>query len=115
MRIGTFTKAALTASAFVVGGVTLAAPAANAAPADSGTWDALAECEANGDWHINTGNGFYGGLQFQQSTWEGYGGTEYAPRADLATREQQIEIGERTLEGQGWGAWPACSSSLGLR
>lgn len=91
--------------------MTLAAPA-NAAP-DS-DWDALAQCESGGDWAINTGNGFYGGLQFQQSTWEGYGGTEFAPRADLATREQQIAVAERTLAGQGWGAWPACSQQLGL-
>jgi len=93
----------------VVGG--LAAPAD---AADDSTWDQLASCESGGDWSINTGNGFYGGLQFYQPTWEGYGGTEYASRADLATREQQIAVAERVLDSQGWGAWPACSAELGL-
>jgi len=78
-------------------------------------WDDLAQCEASGNWHINTGNGFFGGLQFVQSTWVGFGGLGYAPRADLASREQQIHIAEWVLRGQGWGAWPACSSRLGLR
>lgn len=71
-------------------------------------WDAVAQCESGGNWHINTGNGFYGGLQFTYSTWLGYGGGAYAPRADLATREQQIAIAERVLAGQGIGAWPVC-------
>lgn len=88
-----------------------------AAPAVSNgsTWDALAQCESNGNWAINTGNGYYGGLQFSQSTWAAYGGTQFAPRADLATREQQIAIAEKTRASQGWGAWPACSAKLGLR
>ena len=81
----------------------------------SGThWDTLAQCEATGNWAINTGNGFYGGLQFTQSTWLAYGGGAYASRADFASREQQIAVAERVLVGQGWGAWPACSSRLGL-
>ncbi|MEU5843515.1 transglycosylase family protein [Rhodococcus sp. NPDC047139] len=79
------------------------------------TWDALAQCEATGNWSINTGNGFYGGLQFTQQTWAGFGGTQYAPRADLATREQQIAVAEKVQAVQGWGAWPACTSKLGLR
>ena len=78
-------------------------------------WDHLAQCESGGDWHINTGNGFYGGLQFLPSTWSGFGGGEFAPRADLASREQQIVVAERVLAAQGWGAWPACSQRLGLR
>jgi hypothetical protein len=78
-------------------------------------WDDLAQCEASGNWHINTGNGYFGGLQFVQSTWVGFGGLGYAPRADLASREQQIHIAEWVLRGQGWGAWPACSARLGLR
>lgn len=69
-------------------------------------WDAIAQKESGGNWSTNTGNGYYGGLQFAQSTWEGMGGTEFAPRADLATREQQIAIAERTLAKQGPGAWP---------
>lgn len=93
------------------GALLLTAAPAQAAP-DS-TWDALAECESGGDWGINTGNGYYGGLQFSQSTWEAYGGTEYAGSANNATREQQIAVAERTLAGQGWGAWPSCSAQIG--
>ncbi|HUO37886.1 MAG TPA: transglycosylase family protein [Mycobacterium sp.] len=76
---------------------------------NSATWDALASCEASGNWAINTGNGFYGGVQFDQNTWERNGGLRYAPRADLATREEQIAIAEVTQARQGWGAWPVCS------
>ncbi|AKE89052.1 resuscitation-promoting factor [Rhodococcus aetherivorans] len=81
----------------------------------SSTWDALAQCEATGNWAINTGNGFYGGLQFTQQTWAAFGGTQYAPRADLASREQQIAVAEKVQAAQGWGAWPACTSKMGLR
>lgn len=113
--VQTATKAvstlALSGAAALAMGV-LSSASANAAP-DS-DWDRLAQCEAGGNWQINTGNGYYGGLQFNQGTWEAHGGTEYAPRADLATREQQIAVAERVLASQGWGAWPACSSSLGL-
>lgn len=85
------------------------------AVSNGSTWDAIAHCEATGNWGINTGNGFYGGLQFTQGTWAGFGGTEYAPRADLATREQQIAVAEKVQAAQGWGAWPACTSKLGMR
>lgn len=78
-------------------------------------WDALAQCEAGGNWSINTGNGYYGGVQFDQNTWARQGGLKYAPRADLATREEQIAIAEITQARQGWGAWPTCSSRAGLR
>ncbi|WP_019932877.1 resuscitation-promoting factor [Nocardia sp. BMG111209] len=81
---------------------------------DGSTWDALASCESGGNWGINTGNGYFGGVQFDQSTWERQGGTRYAPRADLATREEQIAIAEVTRSRQGWGAWPACTSRLGI-
>ncbi|WP_067848145.1 resuscitation-promoting factor [Nocardia lijiangensis] len=81
---------------------------------DGQIWDALARCESNGNWAINTGNGYYGGIQFDQSTWERQGGLRYAPRADMATREEQIAIAEVTRARQGWGAWPACTSRLGL-
>ncbi|KUI29390.1 Resuscitation-promoting factor RpfB [Mycobacterium sp. IS-1496] len=77
------------------------------------TWDALAQCEAGGNWSINTGNGYFGGVQFDQNTWERNGGLRYAPRADLATREEQIAIAEVTRARQGWGAWPTCSGRLG--
>jgi resuscitation-promoting factor RpfB len=76
---------------------------------NSATWDALASCESTGNWAINTGNGFFGGVQFNQNTWERHGGLRYAPRADLATREEQIAIAEVTRARQGWGAWPVCS------
>ena len=79
------------------------------------TWDALSACESGGNWAINTGNGFYGGVQFNQSTWERHGGLHYAPRADLATREEQIAIAEVTRARQGWGAWPVCSVRAGVR
>ncbi|MFE5283774.1 transglycosylase family protein [Nocardia sp. NPDC056611] len=81
---------------------------------DGRTWDALASCESGGNWAINTGNGYFGGIQFDQSTWERQGGTRYAPRADMATREEQIAIAEVTRARQGWGAWPACTSRLGI-
>lgn len=76
-------------------------------------WDDLAACESSGDWHINSGNGFYGGLQFYQPTWEMFGGLAYARRADLATPAQQIAVAEKVLRAQGWGAWPVCSKKIG--
>jgi uncharacterized protein YabE (DUF348 family)/transposase len=85
-------------------------PVGNAA-----TWDAVAACEAGGNWAINTGNGFYGGVQFNQNTWERNGGLRYAPRADLATREEQIAIAEVTRVRQGWGAWPVCGARLAAK
>nr|WP_221203146.1 transglycosylase family protein [Modestobacter versicolor] len=90
-----------------------AAPAPAAPPPAAGNdWDAVARCESGGNWSINTGNGYYGGLQFSQSTWAAYGGTAYASRADLASREQQIAVGEEVLAGQGAGAWPTCGKLL---
>lgn len=100
------------AGATAIAAATIVVPAANAAP-DS-DWDRLAQCESGGDWSINTGNGYHGGLQFHPQTWLAYGGGEFAPTADQATREQQIVVGERTLAAAGWGQWPACSASLGL-
>jgi uncharacterized protein YabE (DUF348 family)/transposase len=82
---------------------------------NSATWDALASCESTGNWAINTGNGFFGGVQFNQNTWERHGGLRYAPRADLATREEQIAIAEVTRARQGWGAWPVCSVRIRAR
>jgi uncharacterized protein YabE (DUF348 family) len=77
------------------------------------TWDAIAGCEAGGNWAINTGNGYYGGVQFDQGTWERSGGGRFASRADLATREEQIAVAEVTRARQGWGAWPVCSGRAG--
>lgn len=88
--------------------------AAGASAASGETWDALARCESGGNWGINTGNGYSGGLQFSSGTWAAHGGTQHAPRAHQASREQQIATAERTLARQGWGAWPACSRKLGL-
>ena len=83
--------------------------------ANGSVWDSLAQCEAGGNWAINAGNGFSGGLQFTPSTWLAYGGGQYAPQAHLATREQQIAVASKVQAGQGWGAWPACTAKLGLR
>ncbi|WP_369218047.1 transglycosylase family protein [Streptomyces flavofungini] len=84
----------------------------NACSTEKGVWHCLAQCESNGRWNANTGNGFYGGLQFHQPTWEAYGGLKYAPRADLATKAEQIKIAEKVRLSQGWKAWPACSRKV---
>ena len=85
----------------------------NAAGASPGhDWSGVAQCESSGNWHINTGNGFYGGLQFTQSTWDAYGGQSFASRADLASEAAQVTVAERVLDGQGVGAWPVCGRYL---
>ncbi|MEU0357430.1 transglycosylase family protein [Streptomyces cyaneofuscatus] len=107
-------RASLTVTA---GGAGLALPlitATSAGAASGEVWEKVAACESSGNWAVNTGNGYYGGLQFSGPTWAAFGGTQYAPRADLATRDQQIDIAERVLDGQGPGAWPACSVKAGL-
>jgi resuscitation-promoting factor RpfB len=81
-------------------------------PATGLNWDALARCEAGGNWAINTGNGYYGGLQFNQGTWLANGGGQYAQFPHQATREQQIAIGSRLYEARGASPWPACGSRL---
>lgn len=81
-------------------------------PYFEGSWDQLAECESGGDWSINTGNGFYGGIQFQLSSWQAVGGSGYPHEA---SREEQIARGQALWEQQGWGAWPACTASFGWR
>ena len=77
-------------------------------------WDRVAACESGGRWHINTGNGYYGGLQFSSSTWKGYGGKKYASQAHKASKAEQIKIAKKVLKGQGPGAWPTCSRKAGL-
>lgn len=104
----TRTLTTLAGSAAVAAGLFMSAPAAMAVP-DS-TWDKLAECESGGNWSIDTGNGYSGGLQFSPSTWEAYGGSG---KASDASRGEQIAVAERVLEGQGWGAWPSCSKQIG--
>jgi resuscitation-promoting factor RpfA len=103
----------------VVAGAVLLAPlglltaAGNAAAADSGVWDRIAKCESGGNWRINTGNGYYGGLQFAATTWRAYGGAAYAPTADKASKAQQIAIATKVQRAQGWGAWPVCAARAG--
>lgn len=81
---------------------------------DTGSrWDQLAQCESGGNWSINTGNGFTGGVQFLQSTWLAMGGGEFAPDAYLASKAEQIIVAERLLKVSGWGAWPGCASKFG--
>jgi len=104
------TGVAIAGSATFVTGVALGAPA-NAA---ASVWDAVAACESGGNWAINTGNGYQGGLQFSSSTWMSAGGTRYAPRADLASKAEQIATAQRVLASQGPGAWPTCGQRAGL-
>ncbi|MFI1938779.1 transglycosylase family protein [Streptomyces purpureus] len=107
-------RASLTVTA---GGAGMALPLIGAGTAHAASvdvWEKVAACESTNNWQINTGNGYYGGLQFSQSTWEQYGGTHYAPRADLASKDQQIAIAEKVLKGQGPRAWPTCSVRAGL-
>jgi nucleoid-associated protein YgaU len=96
-------------------GVAAVAPLLASAPAhaDSVNWDAIAQCESGNNWSINTGNGFYGGLQFTQGTWNAYGGGKYAATANNASRSQQIAVAEKVLAGQGIGAWPVCGKRSG--
>jgi len=79
------------------------------------TWNRLAQCESGGRWHINTGNGYYGGLQFSDPTWDAFKGPKMRNRADRARKEAQIMTAEQVRRAQGWGAWPHCSQQLGLR
>ena len=111
MKILTNTRAVL--SGIAVAGLAAAGIALGAAPAQAApgaVWDRVAQCESSGNWHINTGNGYYGGLQFSMATWRGYGGSGN-PAA--ASRTEQIRIAEKVLKGQGWGAWPVCSVKAG--
>ncbi|MBZ3908632.1 LysM peptidoglycan-binding domain-containing protein [Streptomyces griseiscabiei] len=103
------------AVAGVTGAAAIAAPlmaAGSASAATASEWDTVAQCESGGDWSINTGNGYYGGLQFSASTWAAYGGTQYASTADQASKAQQIAVAEKVLAGQGKGAWPVCGTGL---
>jgi resuscitation-promoting factor RpfA len=103
-------KLAFTGAVIGGGGVALAGHASAATDAQ---WDAVAGCESGGNWAINTGNGYHGGLQFSQGTWASHGGGEFAASANQATRAQQIAVAERVLATQGRGAWPVCGHGLG--
>ncbi|NEB03241.1 transglycosylase family protein [Streptomyces sp. SID13726] len=108
-------KATRAAALAGVTGVAIAAPlmaAGSASAATASEWDAVAQCESGGNWSINTGNGYYGGLQFSASTWAAYGGTAYASTADQASKSQQIAVAEKVLASQGKGAWPTCGVGL---
>ncbi|MFJ4784668.1 transglycosylase family protein [Streptomyces sp. NPDC088794] len=108
-------KATRVATLAGVTGVAIAAPlmaAGNASAATASEWDAVASCESGGNWSINTGNGYYGGLQFSASTWAAYGGTQYASQANQASKAQQITVAEKVLASQGKGAWPVCGTGL---
>ena len=102
-----------TVARVAIAGIAVGAPLAIAAtPASATNWDAIAQCESSGNWNTNTGNGYYGGLQFSQSTWRAHGGTGSASKA---SKSQQIAVAEKVLKSQGWKAWPACSKKLGYR
>lgn len=102
------------AAAAVIISLAFASPS-HAGPMRQDPWDVVAQCESGGNWSINTGNGYYGGLQFSPSTWQSYGGGAFAATADHATRSQQIAIAQKVLRAQGWNAWPTCSRKAGLR
>ncbi|MER6159003.1 transglycosylase family protein [Streptomyces sp. NPDC001868] len=104
---------AVLAGAALLAPLGLLAVTGSASAADSGVWDRIAKCESGGNWRINTGNGYYGGLQFSASTWRAYGGTAYAATADKASKAQQIAIATKVQRAQGWGAWPICSGRAG--
>ncbi|MEW1831932.1 transglycosylase family protein [Streptomyces sp. NPDC088196] len=104
---------AVLAGAALLAPLGLLAASGNAAAADSGVWDRIARCESGGNWHINTGNGYYGGLQFSAGTWRAYGGSAYASTADQASRSAQIAVATKVQHAQGWGAWPVCSAKAG--
>lgn len=92
----------------------VSATSAQAGPLRQDPWDLVAQCESGGNWNTNTGNGYYGGLQFSLETWNSYGGGTYATTANRATRSQQIAIAEKVLRAQGWNAWPTCSKRVGV-
>ncbi len=103
----------------MIGGAALIAPlgllaaTGQADAADGGVWDRIARCESGGNWRINTGNGYYGGLQFSAGTWRAYGGGAYAATADQASKAQQIAVAAKVQRAQGWGAWPTCAARAG--
>ncbi|MET7652673.1 MULTISPECIES: transglycosylase family protein [unclassified Streptomyces] len=106
-------RTAVLAGAILLAPLGLLSATGNASAADSGVWDRIAQCESGGNWSINTGNGYYGGLQFSAGTWRAYGGTAYASTADKASKAQQISVATKVQNSQGWGAWPTCSARAG--
>jgi resuscitation-promoting factor RpfA len=110
MRMRTFVAAAALTTSVLVPTVALDAPAQ---AASGKTWNRLAQCESSGRWHLNTHNGYYGGLQISRPTWRSYGGRHFAKLPHRASRAQQIKVAERIKNHQGWGAWPTCSARIG--
>jgi hypothetical protein len=112
-RKSSYARRVVVGAALAGAGIAIPLAGAGAAHASSVNWDAVAQCESSGNWAANTGNGFYGGLQFTESTWLAYGGGAYAHSANQATRSQQIAVAEKVLAGQGIGAWPVCGKFAG--
>jgi hypothetical protein len=112
MRVRTLVSAAVVAASTIIPTVAVVSPSD---AASTRTWQRLAMCESGGRWHIDTGNGYYGGLQISPGTWRGYGGRRFARLPSGASRAEQIRIAERIKGGQGWGAWPSCSARIGVR
>ncbi len=113
MRLRTLSATLLVAlTTFVLVTATLASPAS---AVSMRTWSRLATCESGGRWHVNSGNGFYGGLQISSGTWRAFGGKRYASNAHHASKRQQVRVAKRIKRGQGWGAWPSCSRRIGAR
>lgn len=118
---GRAARAAVRAGAVVAattGPLALLAGTATAAPDPAAqnprTWDRIAQCETTGNWDADTGNGYKGGLQFDQTTWKRHGGTRYAPSADRASKQEQIAVAKKVQASQGWDAWPSCSEKAGV-
>lgn len=112
MRARTLITAAVATAATITPIITVTTPAD---AASLRTWNRLARCESGGRWHINTHNGYYGGLQISAATWRGYHGRRFASLPHRATKREQIRVAERIRRGQGWGAWPYCSRHIGVR
>ncbi|QEU95333.1 transglycosylase family protein [Streptomyces kanamyceticus] len=106
-------KTAVITGAALIAPLTLLAATGQADAADGGVWDRIARCESGGNWQTNTGNGYYGGLQFSAGTWRAYGGGAYASTADRASKAQQIAVASKVQRAQGWGAWPTCAARAG--
>jgi len=113
LKSKSFTRNAVATAAIAGAAIAVPVMMAGSASADSVNWTAIANCESSGNWAADTGNGFYGGLQFTQSTWDAYGGDQYASSANLASEADQITVAEAVLAGQGIGAWPVCGAYAG--
>jgi len=112
LRVPAWAVIALATTILLVPSLVIGSPAE---AASMKTWSRLAKCESGGRWHINTGNGYYGGLQISGGTWRAYGGKRLAPQAHKATKREQVRVAKRILKRQGWGAWPSCSRRIGKR